>query len=127
VKDDDDWGLPFHPICFEIFKKISKERLGRVDVHGLWEWRSVGSNIPKTNLTINANSKYQLDCMYASFFENFPREFAAKNVLQQWWQHERGTEHLVVNSVEVPGLSLLLNSCHRETTFRGPRKEAATT
>lgn len=38
---DDDWGLPFHPTCFEIFKRVSIRHLGRVDVEGLWFWREV--------------------------------------------------------------------------------------
>jgi len=41
VKGDFNLGLPFHPTCFGIFKRISKARLGRVDVHGLWAWAEV--------------------------------------------------------------------------------------
>ena len=39
--EDDKDGLPFHPTCFEIFKRISKLRMGVVDVEGLWHWRLV--------------------------------------------------------------------------------------
>ena len=34
-------GLPFHPTCFQIFKKVSLLRIGSVDVQGLWDWREV--------------------------------------------------------------------------------------
>jgi hypothetical protein len=38
----EDTGLPFHPTCFEIFKRISMDRLGQVDASGLWSyWREV--------------------------------------------------------------------------------------
>ncbi len=55
--NDDDWGFPFHPTCFEIFKKISTARLGKVDITGLFRWRSVreiptsldGQNLSKPN------------------------------------------------------------------------------
>ena len=36
-----DWGLPFHPTCFQIFKRVSLLRSGNVDVQGLWDWRDV--------------------------------------------------------------------------------------
>jgi hypothetical protein len=54
VIEGDDTGLPFHPTCFEIFKRISIERLGRVDVNGLWAcWKEVG---PLTTLMIRLGS-----------------------------------------------------------------------
>lgn len=31
-----DEGLPFHAPCFEIFKRVSLRRFGRVDIDGLW-------------------------------------------------------------------------------------------
>ena len=35
-KDAGGWcGLPFHPTCFEIFKRVSLLRLGSIDVQGL--------------------------------------------------------------------------------------------
>jgi hypothetical protein len=38
----EDTGLPFHPTCFEIFNRISMDRLGQVDANGLWSyWRGV--------------------------------------------------------------------------------------
>ena len=41
MQGEDD-GLPFHPTCFELFKRISMDRLGRVDIDGLWSyWREV--------------------------------------------------------------------------------------
>jgi hypothetical protein len=33
--------LPMHPSCFEIFKRMSMRRFGKVDLDGLWFWRDV--------------------------------------------------------------------------------------
>lgn len=49
---DQLWILPetalqFHPTCFEIFKRVSMARFGRVDVHGLWKWRTDVCSIPR--------------------------------------------------------------------------------
>ena len=38
-------GVPIHPTCFEIFKKVSLIRLGHVDVESLFRWRPVGTSI----------------------------------------------------------------------------------
>lgn len=61
-KTDEDaggWcGLPFHPTCFEIFKRVSLLRLGSIDVQGLWYWRLVcfPPNLPPSNAPTEANS-----------------------------------------------------------------------
>lgn len=45
TKEDNSWGLPFHPTCFEIFKIISKDRFGKVDLHGLWKYHKACHDI----------------------------------------------------------------------------------
>ncbi|KAI9709191.1 MAG: hypothetical protein M1812_007776 [Candelaria pacifica] len=88
--DDEDEGLPFHPSCFEIFKKVSLLRLGTIDVHGLWSWRLVEGS-------------------FEAFFEDFPRHYGIKNANEQWWNHEPGNEFLVANPVNIPALDCLLS------------------
>ena len=40
--DEGEGGdMPFHPQCFELFKRVSDLRLGKVDLDGLWMWRQV--------------------------------------------------------------------------------------
>ncbi len=41
--DDERKGIPFHPSCFEIFKRVSLHQTRKIDVHGLWSWHSVST------------------------------------------------------------------------------------
>ena len=34
-------ALPMHPRCFQMFKKLSLEQRGTVDIDALWRWRDV--------------------------------------------------------------------------------------
>ena len=34
-------AFPMHPRCFEMFKKLSIQRRGKVDIDGLWKLRDV--------------------------------------------------------------------------------------
>jgi hypothetical protein len=37
--DDQEWGVPVHAACWKIFERVSKQRLGEVDLQGfmaLW-------------------------------------------------------------------------------------------
>ncbi|KAH7384778.1 hypothetical protein BKA64DRAFT_681415 [Cadophora sp. MPI-SDFR-AT-0126] len=100
---EDNMGFPFHPTCFEIFKRVSIERLGHIDVHGLWAWRD-------------------LEGTYKEFFEQFPRAFEVSNGDEQWWYHEPGNEFLAANPVEIPGFSMLLKKSEREFIYEGGKK-----
>lgn len=35
--------MPFHPTCFEIFKRVCLSKLGYVDIDGLWRVRDVSA------------------------------------------------------------------------------------
>ena len=37
--------MPFHPHCFQMFKKLSIQRFGKVDIDGLWLLRAVRMHI----------------------------------------------------------------------------------
>ncbi|MCJ1433844.1 hypothetical protein MMC27_003209 [Xylographa pallens] len=106
----DTIALPFHPACFEIFKKVSQLRLGNIDVEGLWYWRA-------------------LEGTYEGFFVKFPRDFAVRTVYNQgtpvygpFWQHEPGSEYLVANPIEIPGFSALLKNPTGSVGYRGSNK-----
>lgn len=93
-------GLPFHPTCFQIFKKVSLLRLGTVDVQGLWVWR---------------------EKMYDESQGKMPRDRAVMMGSQQWWHHEPGFEYLAANPVNIPGLPALLQTSLSK--FGGSSKE----
>lgn len=63
----------------------------------------------------------QLDCDYETFFVDFPRDPAVRRGQEQWWHHERGSEYLVANPVDIPGLRQLLeppvHGAEQKTTF----------
>ncbi|KAH7039482.1 hypothetical protein B0J12DRAFT_762816 [Macrophomina phaseolina] len=88
-------SVPFHPWCFRIFEYISAQKLGDVDAHGLFMWRV-------------------LDCSSnEAFFKSVSREFAVRNNRNRaWnggWHHERGTEYLAANPLDVPGLKSIID------------------
>ncbi|KAG9497420.1 hypothetical protein J7337_010281 [Fusarium musae] len=90
AEDADEYCMPFHPACFEIFKRASLYRYGSVDVQCLMQW-------------------WRLEPEYEDF-HGFPRHPAVKAAAEQWWSHERGGEFLVANPCFVPGLDDLLQS-----------------
>ena len=112
-------GLPFHPTCFEIFKRVSTQRLGLIDVHGLWSWRDV--SYPWHILLVITDS-FQLEGSYEYFFEQFPRALEVKNGNQQTWHHEPGNEYLAANPVDIPGLPMLLRKSEKEFVYEGNKK-----
>ncbi|PVH82594.1 hypothetical protein DL98DRAFT_586197 [Cadophora sp. DSE1049] len=91
---EEDMGFPFHPTCFEIFKRVSAERLGHIDLEG----------------------------SYKEFFEQFPRAIEVKNGNEQSWHHEPGNEFLAANPVDVPGFSMLLKRSERDFIYHSGKK-----
>ncbi|KAH6964598.1 hypothetical protein DER45DRAFT_642028 [Fusarium avenaceum] len=85
-----EYAMPFHPTCFEIFKRASIRRYGAVDVGCLMQW-------------------WKLEPSYDDF-QNFPRDPAVEMAQEQWWQHNQGDEYLVANPCFVPGLEAILSS-----------------
>ncbi|KAI6773007.1 hypothetical protein HG530_003965 [Fusarium avenaceum] len=85
-----EYAIPFHPTCFEIFKRASICRYGSIDVEGLMQWWQVGSSY--------------------NDFADFPRDPAVKMAHEQWWRHNRGDEYLAANPCFVPGLESILSS-----------------
>ena len=80
--------MPFHPTCFEIFTRVSKLRLGSVDIEGLATWRRYHSS---------------------PLYDDHPRHLAVWRGAWQWWNHVRGDEFLAANPVLVPALPSVFN------------------
>ena len=82
--------MPFHPTCFEIFKRLSKLHFGQIDVNGLMNWRNIFFQPPG--------------------WGDFPRDPAVRRGLDQEWIHNEGHEFLAANPVFVPALEPILRS-----------------
>ncbi|KAF5681223.1 hypothetical protein FHETE_12 [Fusarium heterosporum] len=89
-EDAEDYAMPFHPTCLEIFKRASLHRYGVVDIECLTQW-------------------WELEAAYEDFYA-FPRHEDVNKASEQWWNHLRGGEYLVANPCFVPGLESLLSS-----------------
>ncbi|KAK2742855.1 hypothetical protein FQN55_007639 [Onygenales sp. PD_40] len=88
--DEQNYAVPFHPWCFDIFSRLSKLHFGHVNVPGLMEWR-------------NAESSYE-------DFNEFPHGPDVEAGQEQWWCHEPGKEYLAANPLYVPNLPAILRS-----------------
>ncbi|KPM43224.1 hypothetical protein AK830_g3373 [Neonectria ditissima] len=90
LSDLDEYALPFHPTCLEVFKRASLRRSGKVDYAALQGW-------------------WQIDGIEDNYDE-FPRDEAVDEAREQWWQHNFESEWLAANSCYVPGLRSVLDS-----------------
>lgn len=96
--------------------------LGHVDVQGLWEWRQVGPLCElKSRLTDNL---FQRDCSFEEFV-GYPRDIAVRVASEQWWRHEPGSEYLVTNLLDIPGLHALLKRAETGPAYKGVFDRAA--
>lgn len=79
---------PFHPYCFEMFKRVSMLRLGKMDFVALFDWwaKDHGSD-----------------------------DIPVYPVIQggQWWEHGAGAELLVAYPLEIPALSAIFTAARR--------------
>ncbi|KAE8406853.1 hypothetical protein BDV37DRAFT_291569 [Aspergillus pseudonomiae] len=81
-------ALPFHPWCFGVYMKLSRLRLGRVEINDLVE--------------------------YFDNVERFPRQYfdepdsAVQKAAGESWIHSKGDEWLVANPFYVPRLREIL-------------------
>lgn len=96
--DGAEYAMPFHPYCFEVYKRASQLHLHKPDIEALGEWWTKEADYDK--------------------FHRFPRHPAADRGHDQWWRHHRGDEWLVANPLFVPGLDDVLRSAvHLEYDF----------
>ncbi|KAK5113899.1 hypothetical protein LTR85_010432 [Meristemomyces frigidus] len=89
-------ALPMHPKCFDLFKLVSRQRLGKVDIDALWRLREAFGD-------------------YENRFTDFPHRPDVDLVSDQWYSCEPGTEYLAANPVEIPGLDSLVQGCVMES------------
>lgn len=99
---DLETGTPVHPACFEIFKTMSLQRLGKVDIDGLrqlWFENKDCQDFPDPNR-----------------FPAFPVHPDLQLVTEQWYSHEHGTEYLAAHPLRIPGLANMLEACCEHDT-----------
>jgi hypothetical protein len=87
-----DCAMPFHPTCFEVYKRCCLRRFGHVDIEALMDW-------------------FRLEADYRQFHA-FPRDPAVGRGSEQSWNHIGGDEFLAANPCFVPALSKILKSPH---------------
>ncbi|KAN0107848.1 hypothetical protein V8E51_007590 [Hyaloscypha variabilis] len=110
--DSDSWNgggndrsvaMPFHPTCFDIFMRLSRRHLGKIDVHGLMEWR---------------NSKF------ADAGRSFSCDPNVEKGREQWWAHHAGSEYLAANPLYIPGLRSIFEVARTVDSSFSPRNSA---
>ncbi|KAF5652181.1 hypothetical protein F25303_3531 [Fusarium sp. NRRL 25303] len=81
-------AMPFHPTCFEVFKRASIYRYGFVNVKALESWAQERA-APSMRL---------------------PEHAAVKRARQMQWMHHAGDEFLAANPCFIPGLQDIIDS-----------------
>ncbi|KAG4261317.1 hypothetical protein FPRO03_11868 [Fusarium proliferatum] len=81
-------AMPFHPTCFEVFKRASIYRYGFVNVKALVSWAQERA-APSMRL---------------------PEHAAVKRARQMQWMHHAGDEFLAANPCFIPGLQDIIDS-----------------
>lgn len=100
----DDYAMPFHPSCFEIFKRASLREHGCIDIDGLTSWwMAVGKK--------------------CAFDDHCEDENVGK-CQEQEWSHWEGTEYLVANPLFVPKLQDVLRQVTSTPPGFNPRNSA---
>lgn len=99
-------ALPFHPPCFEVYKRASLLAKGMIDVEGLTNWW--GHRL--------VNSQY----LHHSDDQDVQR------CSEQWWDHVRGTEYLAANPLFVPKLREIFQAATNTAPGFSPRNGAFT-
>ncbi|KXJ92058.1 hypothetical protein Micbo1qcDRAFT_204081 [Microdochium bolleyi] len=92
-----EYGLPFHPTCFELFCQASRVAFnGRVDINGLMELRDTTCREPGSRPVTGA--------WPAAWNKDTERSY------WQGWSCFNGCEYLVANPVYVPRLTAIIAS-----------------
>jgi len=82
--------MPFHPYCFEIYRRVSEWRMGAVNIDGLAEWWDRSREEFAT-----------------------PMHAAVRRGRDEWWQHRPGDEFLAANPLQIPALTALFEAASR--------------
>ena len=102
--DIEEYGMPFHPWCFEVFKRASLLKRGYIDVPGLVKW-------------------WTDDAVNHRFDERSHGKDVAK-CKDQEWLHVNRTEYLVANPLYVPKLQDILQEVTNTAPDFTPRNSA---
>ncbi|BCS29628.1 F-box protein [Aspergillus puulaauensis] len=96
----DEFAMPFHPWCFDIFCRQSKAQFKHVNISGLMKWR---------------NAEFTWDGFYS-----FPRAGDISSMEEQFWRHDRGSEYLAANPLYVPYLPSVLDAAREDNVDKSP-------
>ncbi|KAI1842601.1 hypothetical protein JX266_011214 [Neoarthrinium moseri] len=91
LEDGQDYAMPFHPACLEVFKRASLYRYGQIDIEGLADW-------------------WFLEATQQSFYD-FPRHSAVQK--GKHWHHTDGDEFLAANPCFITQLPNVLAAAER--------------
>ncbi|OAA75085.1 hypothetical protein LEL_07073 [Akanthomyces lecanii RCEF 1005] len=96
-------AMPFHPACFEVFKRASLKRFNTIDVAGLADW-------------------YQVESTYHFTDKIFPHDEAVRRATKdRVWNHVEGDEWIAANPCFVPALREEMQQLATDEEFAGPR------
>lgn len=101
-------AMPFHPACFEVFKRASLKRCNTIDVEGLVGW-------------------YQVESTYHFTDKVFPHDDAVRRATKdQVWDHVEGDEWIAANPCFVSALHEEMQQLATDEAFAGPRADEGT-
>ncbi|KAH7419677.1 hypothetical protein BKA64DRAFT_23111 [Cadophora sp. MPI-SDFR-AT-0126] len=89
--DEGPFGVPVHDACWKIFERVSKLRLGNVDLQGIM-------------------ALWQRQACKTCGFQELPQDPNIKKCKGPWWTHYPGTEYLGVNPIDILALIVQLHS-----------------
>ncbi|KAM3501954.1 hypothetical protein MY11210_009217 [Beauveria gryllotalpidicola] len=96
-------AMPFHPACFEVFKRASLKRLNTIDVEGLAGW-------------------YKVEATYHFTDKIFPHDEAVRRATKdRVWDHVEGDEWITANPCFVPALHDEMQQLATDEPFVGPK------
>lgn len=104
--ETEEYAMPFHPWCFEVFKRTSILEHGTIDVGGLTSWWTKQATADRVFEARNNNDVNQCNA--------------------QEWDHWRGTEYLAANPLYVPKLRDILRQAVSTDPGFSPRNSAFT-
>ncbi len=99
-----EYAMPFHPYCFEVYKRTSLLLSGKVNVPALTTWWSL-------------EASYDL-------FHSFPRHEDVDENTDQWWEHKNGTAYLAADPLHVPKLEEIFRAVVETDENFDPRSGA---
>ncbi|KAF2451018.1 hypothetical protein P171DRAFT_427261 [Karstenula rhodostoma CBS 690.94] len=102
----EEYAMPFHPWCFEVFKRTSMLEYGTIDVGGLTSWWTEEA---RNNRVFEGRLSTDVS-----------------QCTEQEWGHWKGTEYLAANPLYVPRLRDILQRVVSTAPGFSPRNSAFT-